>query len=101
MVAFRTTNTRLSDWILDLFQAIMRWFSRVPHRAKWLVLSEKTLATNPETSVKSHAPFCRGSLKTGKMFLSKALWTMANSEPPCSQPSETFAIRETFLQMLN
>ena len=29
-------------------------------------------------------------------FLTKALWTMANSEPPCSQPSETFAIRETF-----
>ena len=61
MAALRTTNTKLSDWLLELFQPIRLWLSELPYRAKWMVPSERALKTKSETGVKSFTPFCRGS----------------------------------------
>ena len=58
MAALRTTNTKLSDWLLELFQPIRLWLSELPYRARWMVPSERALKTEPETCVK---PFCWGS----------------------------------------
>ena len=43
MAALRTTNTKLSDWLLELFQPIRLWLSELPYRAKWMVPSERAL----------------------------------------------------------
>ena len=61
MAALRTTNTKLSDWLLELFQPIRLWLSELPYRAKWMVPSERALKTKSETGVKSFTPFCLGS----------------------------------------
>ena len=61
MAALRTTNTKLSDWLLELFQPIRLWLSELPYRAKWMVPSERALKTKSETGVESFTPFCWGS----------------------------------------
>jgi len=58
MAALRTTNTKLSDWLLELFQPIRLWLSELPYRAKWMVPSERALKTKSETGVESFTPFC-------------------------------------------
>ena len=72
MAALRTTNTKLSDWLLELFQPIRLWLSELPYRAKWMVPSERALKTKSETGVKSFTPFCWGSSlrKTNSEFWS-------------------------------
>ena len=60
MAALRTTNTKLSDWLLELFQPIRLWLSRLPCGAKWMVPSERAMKTESETGVKSDTPFCWG-----------------------------------------
>ena len=71
MAALRTTNTKLSDWLLELFQPIRLWLSELPYRAKWMVPSERALKTKLETGVKSFTPFCWGSSlwKTNSEFV--------------------------------
>ena len=54
-------NTKLSDWLSELFQPIRLWLSELPYRAKWVVPSERALKTKSETGVKSFTPFCWGS----------------------------------------
>ena len=61
MAALRATNTKLSDWLLELFQPIRLWLSELPYRAKWMVPSERALKIKSETGVKSFTPFCWGS----------------------------------------
>ena len=52
MAALRTTNTKLSDWLLELFQPIRLWLSELPYRVKWMVPSERALKSESETGVK-------------------------------------------------
>ena len=61
MAALRTTTIKLSDWLLDLFQPIRLWLSKLPWRAIWMVPSERALKTKSETGVKSFTQFCVGS----------------------------------------
>ena len=61
MAAVRPTNTKLSDWLLELFQPIRLWLSELPYRAKWMAPSERALKTKSETAVKSFTLLCWGS----------------------------------------
>ena len=83
MAALRTTNTKLSDWLLELFQPIRLWLSELPYRAKWMVPYERALKTKSETGVESFTPFCWGSSlrKTNSVVCLNAHISKSRSAP--------------------
>ena len=65
MASFIANNTKLSDWLLELFQPTRLWLNELPCDSKWIIPSERAMKTESETGVKSVTPFCWG-LSLGK-----------------------------------
>ena len=84
MTALRITNTKLSDRLSELFQAIRLWLSKLPCGARWMLPFERAKKLSQKLVPKMTHHFVEGCLLEKQTVFHKILEGWDSGQPPLS-----------------